>query len=770
MIKEKYLMNKDNTQLNEKWKSILLDLKEKRELRDKEQKETLKNKQKEEKEKLLLIQKEFEDDTNISPDIVEIKEKRELTKVKRTYKKFILDNEDNLTLLRGLLDGAGNISLIVSPCASGKTYSINELFKMDKERAIMDPSISYVNLFINPARIMNIQNGNIYNFDTLIKETSSKKLSLNKNYSLVPELFPKVKDFIISEVNEAIKNNKDKRIKVNIVGDESQEILNSRLYREGMRQLTKDISDLFKIKADVNVFYMTGTPDGVSSLEDLGINLVIEFTPEEKHITAKNLRVYLIGEKDDEANALLTLVSKQDNSMSKINSKAAIEDIKKALESKEKTVNTVTSNDKEYFYETDEENNENIVHYKNATIQSITTSEKVLEGITLSTSVIQAGTNNKFAPEGFEENIIVYPYDCDYENIIQYAARTRQTYESLNIIIKSNGKPSHILTREEIYKEEWENMMVEKKAVEKYINMLISDIKTIKRNTGYSKEKILGIMYQDIQEYMKTMKHFGEEVNFHSVLSVNKSFVVDVDMLTFEAYVWVKYTSQFYNNPKELVKKITDKLHFENEPEFINLSITEKIEEVEKLSQREEANLSLETLSKDDEEVLKMVIEDKISISDIEDEDLRLRIKAITDYKQYKKFIKEYMYYGASFEKIIAEIKNCKNEKTLVKAAKKFKYARGIFLNKIFLKYNTVQFIEDNAVLKKFYKLNKSGNVIRTKVTDTEINELIKDIESKSGRKFRKAEIVNIIKNHFVVEKSDKNYIIRRLRLEESSK
>lgn len=746
---------------NKEYQELLSNLKKDREQKELEKKEALKKKKEEEKEKLLLLQKEFEDDTNVTPDIVEIKEKRELISIERTYKKYILDNEDNYTLLEDFVNGSGNIVLIVSPCSSGKTYSINELFKGIKEKALVDPSISYVNLFINPARIMNIQNGNIYDFDTLIKETSSRKLSLNKNYSLVPELFPKVKDFIISEVNAAIKS--EKRIKVNIVCDEAQEILNSRLYREGMRELTKDISELFKIKADVNVLYMTGTPDGVSSLEDLDINLVVNFVPEEKHITAKNLKIYCIDEKEDEANALLSIAAKQGNSMSKINNKAAIEDIKKALEDKGKTVNTVTSNDKEYYYETDEKNNANIVHYKNDTIQSITTSEKVLEGVTLSTSVIQAGTNNKFVPSGFEENIVVYPYDCDYENIIQYASRTRETYDSLNLIIK-RCNTSRIRTREEIYKEEWEKMMIEKNSVDKYIAMLISDIKNIRKNTGYSKEKILGLMYQDIQEYMQNMKHFGEEVNFHNVLSVDRNFVVNIDMLTFEAFVWGKYASQFYYNPEELVKKICEKLNFENEPEFINFTAEEKIEEAEKISKREEANMSLQSLTKEEEGLLKMVIADKVSVSEIENEELRTKIKSITDYKNYKKFVKEYMYYGVKFEDIIKEIRDNASEKSLTKAAKKFRYARAIFLNNIYLKYNTVQFIEDNAVLKRFYKLNTSGNVIKQEITDEAIKQLIEDIHKKSGKKFKKREILNLIKSHFLTEERDKKLLIRKLR------
>lgn len=684
--------------------------------------------------------------------LFELEQKKESEEIKRDYENFIGENESNLNLLKEIVKGKNQKILLQAPCSAGKTYTMDLLFK-HIEKSFNEDS-KYLNRFMNiilcPTRVLNIQNSKQYGFSHLIKETSSKIIEWNKNYSCVYEMFPKLYSFIVKEYAAGKKG------KVNIIIDESQQLLNDRHYRDGVKIITNLVDELQTLGIEFNIIYMTGTPEGIKPLFEY--DKIISFNSTKKHIHAKNLNIYECSDENDLMDLVVSVLDTQDNCLTQIQSKNGIERIKKTFENK-KEVNSLTSDDKKYTYMTNEDNTELLVVYDNKLLQQITESEKILPGVNLSTTCLNAGTNNKYCPEGFSENYVVSKVsDMHIEVMVQFFNRTRSTCENYNIFINKTAGKKKIVSRESIRKEEIAKL--------ERFECIVRDSIDILKNYGVSREDI----FNDTINYLKTMKIDGEIINFSNVISVDENLNVNIDMLTFENRVYQKYNEQFYYNKEALVSELKKYLNVENVNFYDDRECTMKCAAIEDKQKeiKEKAIQALENIKDEDICKIKAVLEKKSNINLLNETD-REKIKDFLAYRPYRKILNEFSFFEIPIEEIIAQIKKSKDKNNLKEVYAKYRKIQHKYLGSKFIKFGRVEIPESNIILSKFYKLNENGNIIQQKVNAEIVHELAAEINCSTNKYFNDKDVLNLIKNHFVLKKKvnqkyDYEYTIKYLK------
>ena len=148
-------------------------------------------------------------------------------------------------------------------------------------------------------------------------------------------------------VLEFAELSRKQNIKINIVIDEAQELLNARNYRKSVIEITDSIEKLLELNA--NVILLSGTTEGIREL--FPFDYIIDFEKEEKELTATNLNIYDYDKSISTYtfNDYILNILKQGtkNNIVHINSIKKIEQFNKALEKDFKT-NVLTSKDKNY--------------------------------------------------------------------------------------------------------------------------------------------------------------------------------------------------------------------------------------------------------------------------------------------------------------------------------------------------------------------------------------------------------------------------------------
>ena len=676
---------------------------------------------------------------------------------KYLYENKIGDNKNNVELLEKIVRGENQIILIDAPCGAGKTYICDYLFSGIKKEYTKKGK-KFLNTILCPTRIQNIQNSNKYDFKHLIKESSSRKIEFDTNYSCVYELFSKIVEFILEE------HKKGEEFLCNIIIDEAQELLNERGFREGVKALTSQLEMLRQMKIVCNIIYLSGTTEGLLGMPE-GINeifnfdRIISFRSSKKEIKAKNLNIHVCDKDENFYDYITSSLVKQENNLTHLQNKKGIARIKKTFE-KTKKVSSLTSDDKSYTYKTNEEGTEMLVCYDNKLLKNITEEEKVVDGLNIATSCIESGTNNVYAPEGFAQNYIcLSESDCQIESIIQFFNRTRCMYQDMNVYLKKSDVEKEILSREEIRECFLRTLNIHVDRVKKYIEF--------EKNSGADENDI----YNNVVNYLKIMQYGKEKAGFRGVISVNENLDLTIDMLSFEDIVYKEYSSRYYYNPEKLAEKITEKINVENINFYGNIEIIQKCAKLED-TEVDKKKIALEALDSFDEIDIKQLEKVSKGIADIKTNE---KINNFLSYRPYKELLERLLFFGMEINEVLKDISKHRNEKNLKKVNKKYKKAMYIYLNKRYIESAKTKVIdlasvgyegfymengkdyssceievpESEVVLKNLYIINDAGNLKQTTITPKLLHNITTEINNYSEKYFTDEDTLKLIMNHF---------------------
>lgn len=685
------------------------------------------------------------------------------------FDKHINDSKEIVEILEKIVREKNQTVLIDAPCGAGKTYVCDYLFEGIKAE-YKKSGKKFLNAILCPTRIQNIQNSNEYNFEHLIKESSSRKMEFGLNYSCVYELFSKITDLLLT----AHKSGEE--FLCNLIIDEAQELLNERNFREGVKALTSQLEMLRSLGIECNIIYLSGTTEGILGIPEdttsiFKFDRILRLRSTNQEIKAKNLNLYVCSDKQDYYDYFCTVISKQDDCLTHLQSKNGIERVRKTFEGKKK-VNTLTSEDKGYTYKTNEDGTELMVVYDNELLQSVTESSKVTKGHNVHTSCMESGTNNNYAPEGFAQNYIcLSERDCHIESMVQFLNRTRPVYEDINIFVKEGDIKKKIKTREEVRKALGEKLAAHVERVKGFIE-------------GEKSRSTNNIdLYNNVRSYLEIMTYEGEKAGFRGVISVDEKLDLTIDMLTFESVVYKEYNANYYYNPEALLNKLEQEIKVEKSTIYKgNIEITQKCAKLgkDKIDYKKIALEALDKFTQKDIEKLERVIKNH---GDIESDEL---IKNFLDYRPYKELVKRLLFFGVEINKILKDISKFRGEKTLRKINKKYQKAMYVYLNRRYINsaeskkidlasvgyegfyvengkdYSTceIEVPESEIVLKNLYIINEAGNLKQTTLTPKLIHNITTQINNYSMKQYKDSDTLELIKNHFWLRNKGDKYVV----------
>lgn len=700
----------------------------------------------------------------------------------QSYNQKILDNIENEILLNNIFQKEkGKLVLINSSCGSGKTYTIDKIFEnIKKEHESLPNKISteiksnldnifnysnesemnglidyfientnFLNILLCPTRVQNQQNDQKYEMKCIISG-SNEYVKKNNSFSVVYEKFEEILKIL------ELKN----QIKVNIVIDEAHELLNSRTFRDSIKNITKSFDDM--LRKNCNIILMSGTTDGIKCLFDF--DYFIQFKKEIEESIAENLIICEFDEDNYTGSSKKVfadyyfnyLLNGTTNNICHINSKNKIQQLEAALVSMDKKVHTLTSDDKEFFI--DEKNQ---IHFNNKTLENLIYKEEVFEGYTLATSVFENGTNNNFADDMTMSFIMVNgAKDCNIESIIQFANRTRKKYKNLVIIKRKPKYKIDFKSRDEIRK-------IEEEKVNQNIYLANSFIRSLQIIKKYDDDKALCIYMKNFMDTVIDDGLYNEKMSMNCIYLDEENLKFEVDYLSFEKRIYEKYQSQFYFFPELLSDEIqkylkVDNIKFVSNIENMQKITTSELECADKI--KEKAIETLDNLEPNEMDILKEIIINRYEINSIKNDNIKTKIRDILKYKPYKNSIKELLFYGIDIESIIQDLLHYSKDYDLRNFNKKYKYSKAIWINTLYIEDKICNFPERKLILDTFYKMNKNNNLIKTTITNEIIKNLKDEINNFSIKRYNEKDVINLIKEHFILGENKKLYRIERLR------
>lgn len=450
-------------------------------------------------------------------DINKYLNEKEANLEKFYYTNKILDNEENVEVLRDILTRNNELNLMISQAGSGKTYSLLKVARTlnNSLTVLAVPNRGQANQIAQEYKELNVK--------AVVGGVDVKNIDLT-DVNILAVVYDKLEE-VIGTFNID-----------NLILDEAQELVLA-TYRLKL----KDIEENFK--GITNILYLTATP---TSLMYLSFDNVFEFCQYNKDVFPKTYEMIYV---DDIKSGLVTKI--KNNATNGIKTLVRLNDTEELRDSIIKDIKNIyedlnvsyTSSKEKTFKEVDGE-----VVYDNEMTEYIINKSSLNDfDFAFCTSILDKGVNVNSIENGDLDKLeLVYVVDkvtdAFIDNIIQFESRIRNHYFKFSIMVKKREED------ERLYRSLTDLVKMENKRLLKrvdYLADMVADLEAEQFTTLEIMERINNTLnYKDINGYSDTLDN---------CISINTSCEVLYDEKLFFRYVYTLYNNQFYHNP-ELIK------------------------------------------------------------------------------------------------------------------------------------------------------------------------------------------------------------------------
>lgn len=364
--------------------------------------------------------------------------------IKRTFTEKLTKNpkEGNMEAIKKLIyQDNGAKSLIIAPTGSGKTYSIDAIFKQ-----IADESSGKELLcLLCPNRVQNIQNekSDDYNFEALIEGISLE--DNGKDIRQISAVYDK-----LPEIRKYKKEHPD--CKLRVVIDECHTLISANLFRE---QAISSIMRLIQSGEADSYTFITATYENmcVFPFDNIMIFEDKNYKPVFKSIDIR------FAKRNDLDNLIMSTALNESKPFIRLNSGDRIKRLDKTLSDMGVNSQTVTADDKGY-----RTNDDGTVTYNNVIFDHIVNHDDLYnnEGeadVIFATSLLDAGTNfTKYSPDSTPVFVVFSEKIMNLDEIEQSFNRFRPQKDENGDIIQLDHAvilhqiPDHAITQARIAK------------------------------------------------------------------------------------------------------------------------------------------------------------------------------------------------------------------------------------------------------------------------------------------------------------------------------
>lgn len=359
--------------------------------------------------------------------------------MKRTFTEKLTKNpeEGNMEAIKELIcQDNGAKSLIIAPTGSGKTYSIDAIFK----QITAESSEKQLLCLLCPNRVQNIQNekSDDYNFEALIEGISLEDNGEDsRQISAVYDKLP--------EIRKYKKEHPD--CKLRVVIDECHTLISANTFRE---QAISSIMRLIQSGEADSYTFITATYENmcVFSFDNILLFEDKNYKPVFKSIDIR------FAEKTDLDNLIMSTAMHESKPYIRLNSMERIKRIDKTLTNLGINSQTVTADDKGY-----RTNDDGTVTYNNIIFDHIVNNDDLYNNkgeadVILATSLLDAGTNfTRYSPESTPVFVVLSDKLMNIDEIEQSFNRFRPQKDKDGNIIQLDHAiilhqiPDHDITR-----------------------------------------------------------------------------------------------------------------------------------------------------------------------------------------------------------------------------------------------------------------------------------------------------------------------------------
>lgn len=368
--------------------------------------------------------------------------------MKRTFTEKLTKNpeEGNMEAIKELIcQDNGAKSLIIAPTGSGKTYSIDAIFK----QITAESSEKQLLCLLCPNRVQNIQNekSDDYNFEALIEGISLEDNGEDiRQISAVYDKLP--------EIRKYKKEHPD--CKLRVVIDECHTLISANTFRE---QAISSIMRLIQSGEADSYTFITATYENMCVFS---FNNILLFEDKNYKPVFKSIDIRFAKKKDLD-NLIMSTAMHESKPYIRLNSMERIERIDKTLTNLGINSQTITADDKGY-----RTNDDGTVTYNNIIFDHIVNNDDLYNNkgeadVILATSLLDAGTNfSRYSPESTPVFVVLSEKLMNIDEIEQSFNRFRPQKDKDGNIIQLDHAiilhqiPDHDITRIRIAKHDSE--------------------------------------------------------------------------------------------------------------------------------------------------------------------------------------------------------------------------------------------------------------------------------------------------------------------------
>lgn len=474
-------------------------------------------------------------DINYQPNVVKRPFTEKLTKH---------PNEGNMEYLKNLICmNNGAKSLIIAPTGSGKTYSVDAIFKQIKAESEEEQILC----LLCPNRVQNIQNekSDVYSFEALIEGVCLE--DNGQNIRQISAVYDK-----IPEIRKYKKEHPGCRLR--IVIDECHNLISANIFRE---QAIQAIMRLIQSNVADSYTFITATYDNMCCF---AFDNIVLFEDKSYKPVFGSIDIRFTEKKYFE-NLVMDTALKERKAYIRLNHRDSIKRIEKALLDKGQKCFSVTAGDKGYT-----KNSDGTITYNNTIFDHITNHDDLYnnEGeadTILATSLLDAGTNfTKYSPESTPVFAVFSPELMNIDEIEQSFNRFRPQKDKAGNIIQLDHavilhqRPTHDITRAMITKHDSAGNSTPIKAIP--LKALIYTDKTTPEEEKEGRFNgvltIPGTYFEDLEDGKYVIEFvFGHNFDVPCKLHVNYTPKTDIDTLEALEEIHQKNIYKVLNSDKD---------------------------------------------------------------------------------------------------------------------------------------------------------------------------------------------------------------------------
>ena len=359
----------------------------------------------------------------------------------------LLSEPDNLNRITDLMT-AGQTNLLISPCGSGKTFTLSQAADI----LLADPNYDSLVLFLTPSRCQTLQVSSDYGFTAITRQDSPKPC--DSKLAVVYEKLHTVKKFCEQKRADWERNTNPKKLPLRILMcvDECQMLTTSLQYRQSV----VEIVDFMNSKIVDSTLFMTATPRAVCNF---AFNRIVAFNDTVKRQQIKNITLKC---SNDVNRTIYNEIRSNPTSYARINSYKVINELKKKLLADGRPSVALTAEEKKSRIEKQDDgkgNRKAVEVFENETLNSIIYNSDLnnKDIAILATSLVDSGTNFvKYELPHYIFSITSQVHAC-VDDIEQSANRFRAGLQNATIITRNiqNTKVKFLSLQDQLSRTIW---------------------------------------------------------------------------------------------------------------------------------------------------------------------------------------------------------------------------------------------------------------------------------------------------------------------------